>query len=339
MKIFQNRNNKLIELKETKERGKFFDYEKTIQTMVEKNLDDLFRGLEFVKSEYPIDDLRIDSVAFDAEKKSFAIIEYKNVENAGLVDQGVAYYDLLQKHRADFVLLYNEVKVKSLKLTDVKWDEIRIIFISPFFNKFQMRASNFQGLPIELYEIKKYEDNVITLNKIETKVEISTKHALKTRAKEKVRIVLAEYSEDDYLSGKYETSVPNPQIKDLWFKLKNKISDNFEKCEFKQKKKYAGFYSKEDASLICTLEITKLRIKLCYTTRKNKGILSASKFVSDVSKRGHWGVGDFQSEIKSNEDIENALPLIRKVYEEKVGSGVFFTSTLSNTRYSTLRPN
>lgn len=327
MIIFQNRNGKLVELKGTKEGGKYFDYEKTIQNLVEKNLGELFGGLEFIKSEHQIDDLRIDSVAFDTEKKSFAIIEYKNVVNAGLVDQGVAYYDLLQKHRADFVLLYNEVKGKSLKLTDVEWDEIRIVFISPFFNKFQIRASNFQGLPIELYEIRKYEDGIITLNKIETKIEASSvQHPLRTRTKERVRVALAEYSEDDYLAGKYETQIPAPQIKDLWFKLKNRISDNFEKGEFKQKKKYAGFYSKEDGSLICTLEATKLKIKLCYTTRKNKGILSASKFVRDVSNIGHWGVGDFQSEIKKDEDIDYALPLIQKVYEEKIRSGGGFTS-------------
>jgi predicted transport protein len=317
MKIFQNKNGKLIELKETKEGKKYFDYEKTIQTIVEKNIGEILTGLEFVKSEYKIDDFRIDSVAFDNEKKSFAIIEYKNVENTGLVDQGVTYYDLLQKHKADFVLLYNELKGKALKLNDIEWDEIRIIFISPFFNKFQIKASNFQGLPIELYEIRKYEDEIVTLNKIENK-EAATHHPQKTVSKERERILLAEYSEEDYLAGKYQTQIPLPQIREIWFKLKNKISDNFEKGEFKQKKKYSGFYSKEDGSLICTLEATKARIKLCYTTRKNKGILTASKFVRDVSKIGHWGVGDYQSEIKTEGDIENALPLIRKVYEEKV---------------------
>lgn len=325
MIIFQNRNGKLVELKEAKEGGKFFDYEKTIQTLVEKNLGELFSGLEFVKSEYQIDDLRIDSVAFDAEKKSFAIIEYKNVVNAGLVDQGVTYYDLLQKHQANFVLLYNEIKNKSLKLKDVEWDEIRVIFISPFFNKFQIRASNFQGLPIELYEIRRYDDGIITLNKIETKIETSVPIP-RTQKKERVRVALEEYSEEDYLAGRYGNQPPTPQIKELWFKLRNRIIDSFERGEFKQKKKYAGFYSKEDGSLICTLEAAKSKIKLCYTTRMGKGILSASKFVRDVSNIGHWGVGDFQSEIKSEEDIESALPLIQKVYQEKVRSGGFTAS-------------
>jgi len=288
VKIFQNRSGKLVELKESKKNEKYFDYEKTIQTMVEKNLGELFTGLEFVKSEYQIDDLRIDSVAFDTEKKSFAIIEYKNVENAGLVDQGVTYYDLLQKHRADFVLLYNEVKNMPLKLQDIEWDEIRVIFISPFFNKYQIKASDFQGLPIELYEIKKYEDGVLTLNKIENK-ESHTHNLSKIKSKEKTRVVLTEYSEEDYLLGKYQTPVPSPEIRQIWNKLKNRISDSFEKVEFKQKKKYAGFYSKEDGSLICTLEATKSRIKLCYTTRKNTNIISASKFATDVSKIGHWG--------------------------------------------------
>ena len=42
-----------------------------IQNLVEKNLDSIFSGLEFVETEFQIDDLRPDTIAFDSEKKSF----------------------------------------------------------------------------------------------------------------------------------------------------------------------------------------------------------------------------------------------------------------------------
>jgi len=328
MKIFQLKSDKLVELKDAKEKGRYFDYEKTVHQLIEKNLNEIFAGLEFVKSEYQIDDLRIDSVAFDTEKKSFAIIEYKNVENTGLVDQGVAYYDLLQKHKADFVLLYNEITGKSLKLTDVEWDEIRVIFISPFFNKYQIRASNFQGLPIELYEIRKYEDNIITLNRIESKSELTVVSQSKIKSKEKKTVVITEYKEDDYLAGRYDTQIPTPEIKALYYKFKNTILSNFDKLESKQKKKYVGFYSKEDGSAVCTLEVRKHKIMITYSTTK-KGIIQISDFVRDVSKIGHWGIGHFQSEIKNEEDVRKSLPLIQKVYEEK--AGISFSSSKLNT--------
>ena len=110
MRIFQSRDNNLVEISEEKSNGKYFGLEKVIQSLVENNLDTIFSGLEFVETEFQIDDLRPDTIAFDTEKKSFVIIEYKNVENRSLIDQGVSYYQLLQDRKENFVLLYNKKK-------------------------------------------------------------------------------------------------------------------------------------------------------------------------------------------------------------------------------------
>lgn len=315
MKIFQNRNGKLVELKESKEGGKYFDLEKTIQILVENNLSDLFTGLEFVKTEYQIDDLRPDTIAFDTDRKSFVIIEYKNVMNKSLVDQGFAYYQLLQEKQELFVLLYSKIKGKLLQVEDFNWDETRIIFISPYFTKYQEKASTFPGLPIELYEIRQYEDEIITLNNIEEKSKITISNEKKPKIK--TRIALAEYDEEDYLAGKYHNQYPTQETKSLYFKLKNAILDNFDKLEYRQKKIYAGFYSKDDGSCICTLEVLKNKIILTYSTSK-KGLLPLSDFVKDVSEKGHHGVGQFQSEIEREDDVQKTLENIRKVYEQKV---------------------
>jgi hypothetical protein len=60
MRIFQSRDNNLVEIHEES-----FDLERTIQNLVEKNLDSIFSGLEFVESEFQIDDLRPDTIAFE----------------------------------------------------------------------------------------------------------------------------------------------------------------------------------------------------------------------------------------------------------------------------------
>ncbi len=49
MRIFQSRNNDLIEIHEES-----FDLEKTIQNLAEKNLDSIFLGLEFGVTEFQI---------------------------------------------------------------------------------------------------------------------------------------------------------------------------------------------------------------------------------------------------------------------------------------------
>lgn len=38
----------------------------------------------------------------------------------------------------------------------------------------------------------------------------------------------------------------------------------------------------------------------------------------DMTGKGHWGIGDYMSEIKTNEDAEKAIPIIEKVYNFKV---------------------
>lgn len=103
MRIFQSKNNKLQEIEEEKSNGKYFKLEQIIQTLIENNLDIIFPNLEFIDTEYEIDDLRLDTIAFDNEKKSFVIIEYKNIENHSLIDQGISYYQILQNRKENFV--------------------------------------------------------------------------------------------------------------------------------------------------------------------------------------------------------------------------------------------
>jgi len=316
LKVFQSKNQKLTELKQ--ESGKKgFAYEKIIQTIVENNLEKVFPSLEFLTSEYQIENLRPDSIAFDNDRNSFAIIEYKNVKHKGVVDQGMSYYQLLQEKREAFVLLYYKIKGKVLDIDrDINWDETRVLFISPHFTLHQKRASQSVDLPIELYEIAKFEDGIITLNKIE-----SEKETTKTKSKSTSIIRLDEYSEDDYLAGKYGNQPANDETQRLFFRMKNLILDTFTEIENKQKKKYAGFYSKKDGSAICTVEATRNKLKLCYTTSRTD-ILPKSTFVrhmvKDGKKIGHWGIGDFMSEIKNELDVEKAIPLIAKVYDFKV---------------------
>ena len=313
MRIFQSRNNGLVEIGEERSNGKYFGLEKIIQNLVEKNLSVIFSGLEFIDTEFQIGDLRPDTVAFDTEKKSFVIIEYKNVENSSLVDQGVSYYQLLQDRKENFVLLYNKKKKQTFDVLDINWDETRVIFISPQYTKYQKRASSFHGLPIELYEIKKYHDDIITLNRIGDST-------VKSKDTEKTKTItrLSEYVEEDYLDGKYHNQHPTEDTKKLWYQLKKTIEDTFEDVEFRQKKIYGGYYLRDGGSAVCTLEAIKTKILLCYST-SDVSLLEPTEFVRDVSNKGTHGLGYFQSDIKSPEDVSSAIPIIAKVYQSKKG--------------------
>ena len=100
----------LFQIKEGKAkqvREKEFKLEKDIQFFVEKNMEELL-GLEFITTEFAINNFRIDSLAYDRENNAFMIIEYKRGRNESLIDQGYTYLNILFDRKADFILKYNE---------------------------------------------------------------------------------------------------------------------------------------------------------------------------------------------------------------------------------------
>ena len=71
-----------------------FKLEKDLQVFFEANIQEI-TGYTFLKTEFAIDDYRLDSVAFDTENNAFIIVEYKRGKNESLVDQGYAYLNKL----------------------------------------------------------------------------------------------------------------------------------------------------------------------------------------------------------------------------------------------------
>lgn len=127
MSIYKIYNEQLTLIKE-----KPFKLEKEIQNIVEKNLQSLI-GLDFIRTEFSLGSFRIDSLAFDSEKKSFVIIEYKRDKNFSVIDQGYAYLSLMLNNKAEFILEYNESKSGILKRNDVDWSQSKVLFVSPNF--------------------------------------------------------------------------------------------------------------------------------------------------------------------------------------------------------------
>lgn len=71
-----------------------------MQTLVESNLQTIFT-LMIVRSEFELHGFPIDTLAFDKESKAFVIIEYKKDRNFSVVDQEIAYLNLMLNNKAD----------------------------------------------------------------------------------------------------------------------------------------------------------------------------------------------------------------------------------------------
>jgi predicted transport protein len=279
-----------------------FKLEKEIQELTEHNLKLIF-GLDFVKSEFSLNNFRIDTLAFDYDSNSFVIIEYKRDKNFSVIDQGYAYLSLMLNNKADFILEYNEKQGKLLKRADVDWSQSRVMFVSPGFTNYQREAINFKDLPIELWEVKRFDNDTVSYDQIQ---KAGAQESIKTISKtdetfESVAKEIVVYSEQEHLDN------ASVEIVELYQKLKGAIL-NFDNIEIKPKKKYIAFVSGKN---IVDIHPQKKALKLWINL--SKGELDDSKNITrDVSSTGHWGNGDYELQIDNDEDLEYILSLIKQ---------------------------
>lgn len=279
-----------------------FKLEKDIQKLTETNLKLIF-GLTFVKSEFSLNNFRIDTLAYDGEAKSFVIIEYKRDKNFSVIDQGYAYLSLMLNNKADFILEYNEISNQSLKRDEIDWTQSKVIFISPAFTTYQREAINFKDLPIELWEIKYYQNKTVFYNKIKTS---GTQESIKTISGQNETIgsvskEIKSYTEDEHLKRGTD------EIKELYTSFRNYIL-NIDEIEVKPKKKYIAFVA---GTNVVDIHIQKNALKLWLNLKQ--GSLEDPKGIArDVSSTGHWGNGDYEIIVYNDENIDYIISLIKQ---------------------------
>lgn len=304
MTLFQIKDeNKLARITETP-----FKLEKDIQNLTEANLHEIF-GIEFVRSEFALNNFRIDSLAFDTNSNSFVIIEYKRDKNFSVIDQGFAYLSLMLNNKADFILEYNENCQNTLKRDDVDWSQSKVIFISPSFTSYQREAINFKDLPIELWEIKRYENKTVAFNQIKS---YGSKESINTVSKknetiEQVSKEIKVFTEQELVEK------ANDEIKELYEKLKLSLL-SLGDIEMKATKLYVAFIS--SGSNIVAINIQKTSLKIWLNAFIGE-INDSQKLFRDVSKIGHWGNGDYEVQIKDDEYLEYILSLVKQVLTKK----------------------
>jgi predicted transport protein len=288
-----------------------FKLEKEIQSLVELNLLNLF-NLKLVKSEVTIKNFRIDTLGFDVENKSFVIIEYKKVRNFSIIDQGYAYMSLLLNHKSDFVLEYNENCGGSLKRDDVDWSQSKIIFISPNFTEYQKHSINFKNVPFELWEILKYENNIIGFVHHKTTSEVSISTLGSHEANDVIKNVSKEikiYTEEGHIN--------QPKVveatKELYYKLKERILNIGPDVEVKPRSACIGF--KKGVNFF---DVNFLKNGLwCWINLKKGELDDPKKLCRDVSNIGHYGNGDYDLKIFPETDLDYIMFLINQSYKKK----------------------
>ena len=302
MKIFTSKKGQLSQLKQQK-----FKLEKDIQRLFEENLT-LLSGYIFIRSEFSIKNSRIDTLAFDPETQAFVIIEYKRQQNSSVVDQGISYLNLMLEYKADFIVEYNEKQKFPLKRNDVDWSQSKVIFGSPAFNDFQIQATNFKDLPIELWEVNRFDNDIITLNIINKSKSAPNIKAVSIEKNEEFSTLkeIKVYQESDHLSDKSDF------IQELYEDFKQGILNLDPDIEINTRKLYIAF--KKDRN-IADIRIQQKNLKIWINLPYGE-LDDPKNLAKNVSNTGHWGNGDYEITTESTQYLEYIMSLIKQAIKD-----------------------
>ena len=304
MKLYKIEGDRMLSISSTT-----FKLEKDIQSIVENNLKGIF-NLEFVKTELTIKNFRIDTLGYDKENNSFVIIEYKKDRNFSIIDQGYTYMSLLLNNKAEFVLEYNENTNNQIKRDDVDWSQSKVIFVSPSFTEYQKHSINFKDVPFELWEVKKYENDLISFNQYKntSSESISSVDSNSSSLVKEVTREIKIYSEEYHFERRNTPDL----IKELYFNLKERIVSLGE-VDIVPRSTYIGFKRKTNF-----VDIDFQKGNLWLWINLSKGKLDDPKGISrDISSIGHYGNGDYEVKVFPDTDIDYIMFLINQSYKNQ----------------------
>jgi len=294
---------------------KNFEVEKELQTLIERNLDAVFK-CRFVASEFPTGEVhggRIDTLAL-SEERNPVIIEYKKVESSELINQSLFYLSWMNDHRGDFTI---QVQKSLGHQIEIDWSDIRVICIAPGYKKYDLHAVQAMSANIELWTYRLFNNSTIYLEEVFQKTHRQEPHGLISdndrvgmTAGQKAALTRAtgSYTFEEHLKGKPD------KISKLVNSLREFIVGLDSAIEEVPKKNYVAYRISQN--IVC-MEIQRQKVVL-FLKLDPKTIGPMPSIGRDVSNIGHMATGDFEITIKSDADIQIAMPWIEKAYQ-KIG--------------------
>jgi predicted transport protein len=299
IKLFQINGNKVSAIE-----GKSVAVERSLQSFIEKHLD-TFLGVRLLASEHTTGKThggRIDTLGLD-ENYSPVIIEYKRSLNENVINQGLYYLDWLLDHKGEFTLLVQKHIDPKLTEDDIDWHGARLLCIAGEFTKFDEHAVKQIDRNIELIRYRSYGKELLLFELVNATTGSSVDRMPSARSgkttESTVTDKLAKASteiKDRYESLKAfaEALGDDVQVKTLKHYIAFKRIKNFASVEIHPQDKTVIVFVKADFDQV----------------RLEEG------FTRDVRKIGHFGTGDLEITIRSDDDLERAKPLIVKSYED-----------------------
>jgi len=304
MPIFEIENGKTKRIRPTK-----FSREKKLQKLIESNLKTIF-NCEFIASEYSTGNLhagRIDTLAL-SEDFNPVIIEYKKVASSQLINQSLYYLHWITDHRGDFQLAVNK---KLKQEIEVDWSDIRVICIAPEYKKYDLHAVQVMGANIELWQYKKYENNILSIEEVYRQETSENTPNVTENSKNPVMVAAGKKAAmtrktATYTIEQHTSNHSSKKIIKLFNTVREYIIELDTSIEEAPKKNYIAY--KTSQNFVCLL-LNKNKIRL-YLKLNPKDISPIPKQGRDMREVGHLGTGDFELTLESIEDFNQTKKYI-----------------------------
>jgi len=288
-----------------------FSSEKELQTLIEANLETVF-NCRFIASEFWTGSQhagRIDTLAL-SEENNPVIIEYKWVESSELINQSLFYLHWLADHRGDFELAARKALGDN---AEIDWSDIRVICIAPNYRKYDLYAVQMMGANIELWKYRLYANGILYFEEVYRDFTPRTTFADGTgpslqRKKEGSGRTIGVYTFDEHVKDKAT------HVKDLAIALQDYILSVDPAMEEMPRKNYIAYRMTQN--IVC-MEVQMQRI-LLFLKLDPKGLGPLPNNARDVSRIGHYGTGDLELSIRTENEFEAAKMFIEQAYT-KVG--------------------
>jgi predicted transport protein len=258
--------------------------EKDIQRLFERSMDVLL-GVRFLATEYSTGKKhqgRVDSLGVD-ENGVPVIIEYKLHQNENVTSQALYYLDWLLDHKAEFEALARPALKPN---EEVDWSEPRVLCIAEDFTKFDVYAVEQMGRNIELIRYRTYRDLLV--------LELVNQPSESPRRSRRESHPPAER--------------PTSPITEI---LSERIAALGDDVRSKQLKLYVAYQRLKNFACV----VSQKGQVLVYLRLSPDAVAMEDGFSRDVRTVGHWGTGDVELRLVTIEDVDKAMPLIRRSYE------------------------
>lgn len=212
-------------------------------------------------------------------------------------------------NKADFILEYNENKNTNLSRDDIEWSQSRVIFVSPQYTEYQKQAINFKDLPVEIWEIKKYENDTIIFSQIKPHKtsESITKVSKVDDTVQKVAQEIKVFTEEKHLEN------ATNEIKELYEKIKQEVLDIDSSIIFNPRKFYISIKKNKNIAFI---KIGRKKIKIITPVpyEKGKNLIKHHKIKkpSESVQKFWFSAPCFEVTLDNDENLSEVINLLKE---------------------------